>query len=153
LLPLMEMILFSGIPAAGKSRLFMERFVDTHLRINLDMLRTRLRESLLVNACLEAQQPFVADNSNLTPGQRASYIIPARAVRSRVVGYRFRVALEAAIARNAGRIGRAPVPQHALKSALRPWQPPDSAEGFDAQFEVLSEDDRVQLLEIDHAQR
>ncbi len=31
----MEMVLFSGIQAAGKSTFFKERFVDTHLRINL----------------------------------------------------------------------------------------------------------------------
>jgi hypothetical protein len=30
----MEMVLFSGIQAAGKSTFFKERFVDTHLRIN-----------------------------------------------------------------------------------------------------------------------
>ncbi|WP_295447361.1 AAA family ATPase [uncultured Thiodictyon sp.] len=146
------MILFSGIPAAGKSRLFKERFVETHLRINLDMLRTRHRESLLVNACLEAKQPFVVDNTNLTPEQRTRYIIPARAARFRVVGYRFHVALEAAIARNTGRIGRALVPEHALRSALRQWQPPDWDEGFDALFEVWSGSDGFQLAEIDHAQ-
>jgi predicted kinase len=148
----MEMLLFSGIPAAGKSRLFKERFVDTHLRINLDMLRTRHRESLLVKACLEAKQSFVVDNTNLTPEQRARYIIPARAARFRVVGYRVHVALAEAIARNAGRTGRARVPEHALRSALRQWQPPDWAEGFDALFEVWSEDDGFQLMEIDRAQ-
>lgn len=149
---MMEMILFSGIPAAGKSRLFKERFVDTHLRINLDMLRTRHRESLLVNACLEAKQPFVVDNTNLTPKHRARYIAPARAARFRVVGYRFHIALAEAITRNAARTGRAMVPEHALRSALRQWQPPDWAEGFDALIEVWSEDDGFQLLEIDRAQ-
>ena len=148
----MEMLLFSGIPAAGKSRLFKERFVDTHLRINLDMLRTRHRESLLVKACLEAKQSFVVDNTNLTPEQRARYIIPARAARFRVVGYRVHVALAEAIARNAGRIGRARVPEHALRSALRQWQPPDWTEGFDVLFEVWSEDGGFQLMEIDRAQ-
>jgi predicted kinase len=148
----MEMLLFSGIPAAGKSRLFKERFVDTHLRINLDRLRTRHRESLLVDACLAAKQPFVVDNTNLTREQRARYIIPARAARFRVVGYRFHVALAEAMARNAGRTGRAIVPAHALHSAWRQWQPPDWAEGFDALFEVWSENSGFQLVEIDRAQ-
>jgi predicted kinase len=116
------------------------------------MLRTRHRESLLVNACLEAKQPFVVDNTNLTPKHRARYIAPARAARFRVVGYRCHIALAEAIARNAGRTGRAMVPEHVLRSAMRQWQPPDWAEGFDALIEVWSEDDGFQLLEIDHAQ-
>ena len=126
--------------------------MDTHLRINLDLLRTRHRESLLVNACLEAKQPFVVDNTHLIPEQRARYIIPARAARFRVVGYRVHVALAEAIARNAGRTGRARVPEHALRSALRQWQPPDWTEGFDALFEVWSADDGFKLMEIERAQ-
>ena len=50
----MEAILFIGIQASGKSTFFAERFFKTHVRINLDMLRTRHREELLVKACLEA---------------------------------------------------------------------------------------------------
>ena len=39
----MEMILLVGAPGAGKST-FARRFHDSHLRINLDMLRTCHRE-------------------------------------------------------------------------------------------------------------
>ena len=53
----MELVLFMGIQATGKSTFFRERFFDTHLRMNLDMLKTRHRESLLFAACLEAKQP------------------------------------------------------------------------------------------------
>lgn len=51
----MQMILFSGPQATGKSSLFKSSFVDTHLRINLDMLRTRHRQGLLITACLVAK--------------------------------------------------------------------------------------------------
>jgi predicted kinase len=50
-----DAIIFVGIQATGKSTFFKERFFDTHVRINLDMLKTRHREETLFNACLEAK--------------------------------------------------------------------------------------------------
>ena len=46
----MEALIFSGIQASGKSMLFKAHFADTHVRINLDMLRTRHRQRLLISA-------------------------------------------------------------------------------------------------------
>src|ERR1700732_3621890 len=60
----MEAIIFIGIQGAGKSTFYRERFFDTHVRINLDMLRTRKREEQLLAACLDAGQSFVVDNTN-----------------------------------------------------------------------------------------
>ncbi len=62
----MELILFIGIQATGKSSFYLERFFRTHVRINGDMLKTRHREELLVRACLEGKTPFVVDKMNLT---------------------------------------------------------------------------------------
>ena len=58
----MEAILFTGIPASGKSTFYQERFFATHVRLNLDMLKTRKREFLVLQARLAAKQPFVVDN-------------------------------------------------------------------------------------------
>lgn len=70
----MEMILFIGGQAAGKSTFYQQHFRDTHVRINLDMLRTRHREAILLEACLRMKQPFVVDNTNPTPEDRQRYI-------------------------------------------------------------------------------
>ena len=67
----MEAILFIGIPAVGKSTFYQERFFTTHVRINLDMLKTRAREFLLIHACLAGKQPFVVDNTNTLIRERA----------------------------------------------------------------------------------
>ena len=40
----MELIIFIGLQAAGKSTFYKKNFSDIHIRINLDMLRTRHRE-------------------------------------------------------------------------------------------------------------
>jgi len=73
----MEAIIFIGIQSTGKSTFFQQRLFASHVRINLDMLKTRNRERILLAACLEAKQPFVSDNTNLTREARAHYISQA----------------------------------------------------------------------------
>src|SRR5438477_4916777 len=99
----MEAVILVGIPGSGKSTFFRERFFDTHVRINLDMLRNRERERILIAACLQARQPFVVDNTNVQLEERARYIVPSKAAGFRVIGYYFPTELRAAIARNKSR--------------------------------------------------
>ena len=42
----MQLILFTGVQASGKSTFYQQYFYHTHLRINLDMLKTRHREKI-----------------------------------------------------------------------------------------------------------
>lgn len=126
----MEAILFVGIQATGKSSFYLERFVHTHVRINLDMLRTRHREAILLRACLEMQQPFVVDNTNPTIVERAQYLAPAHAAGFRVVGYYFQSPVGAAIARNAARTSRVAIPPQAIARTHKKLQPPTLVEGF-----------------------
>jgi hypothetical protein len=85
-----EIVLFMGLQASGKSTFWRERFSDTHVRINLDMLRTRHRERRLFQTCLEIGQPVVVDNTNAAVADRKPYIALARTHDFRVVGYYFR---------------------------------------------------------------
>jgi len=39
-----EAVIFMGLQGAGKSTFYRERFFATHLRISLDMLKTRHRD-------------------------------------------------------------------------------------------------------------
>lgn len=134
----METVVFTGVQAAGKSTFFKAYFVDTHIRINLDMLRTRHREKILIAACLEAKQPYVVENTNLTKEERARYISSAKRAGFRVIGYAFHIELEDALGRNALRKASRWVPEKAIRGAFRRWQPPTWEEGFDALFEVWS---------------
>ena len=103
----MEAVIFVGIQGTGKSTFYKERFFDTHIRINLDMLRTKNRERLILEACLTAKQKFVVDKMNLTEEKRQKYINKAKEFGFKVVGYYFQTSLEKAIARNNQRIGKA----------------------------------------------
>lgn len=132
----MEAVLFIGIQGAGKSTFFRERFFDTHVRINLDMLRTRNRERILLEACLRARQPFVVDNTNVLVSERAVYIAAAKAAGFRVTGYFFVPDVPASIARNKARAGKKSIPVPGLLGTLKRLEQPRLEEGFDSLFLV-----------------
>jgi predicted kinase len=132
----LEAIIFIGIPASGKSTFYKERFFATHVRINLDMLKTRKRESLILRACLAAKQSFVVDNTNVRKVDRAPYIEIAKAARFRVVGYYFETQLQNAFERNRQRSGKASIPEKGLNAKYGQLEIPDLDEGFDQLFYV-----------------
>lgn len=131
------MILFVGIQAAGKSTFYQRKFFDTHLRLNLDMLRTRHRERTLFQACLQAQQRLVIDNTNPSIAERAAYIGPARDAGFRVVGYFFEPDPRGCAARNKSRARQ--IPPAGLFGTLKRLQRPTPGEGFDALYRVVLE--------------
>jgi predicted kinase len=131
-----ELVIFVGLQASGKSTLYRQRFFTTHVRINLDMLKTRHRERTLLQACVAMQQHCVVDNTNVLRAERAVYITAARPARFRVVGYFFEPDIQACIARNEQRTGREHIPVKGILSAAKRMQPPRYDEGFDALYHV-----------------
>ena len=127
----MELVLCIGIPATGKSTFCREWLYNTHLRINLDMLRTRHRERLLVSACIGAKQRFVVDNNNVTREERAAYIVPAKAAGFAVIGYFFQSRVREALERNRQRSELARVPDKAVLGMSGRLELPAMTEGFD----------------------
>jgi predicted kinase len=142
----MEAILFIGIPASGKSTFYKERFFTTHVRINLDMLKTRKREALILQACLAAKQPFAVDNTNVLKTERAPYIEQARAAGFRVVGYYFQSRLQDALDRNRQRTGKAYIPEKGLIARYSQMQVPNLDEGFEQLFYVLIDPESGEFL-------
>ncbi len=132
----MQAVIFIGIQASGKSSFYKAHFFNTHVRINLDMLKTRNREDILLNACLRMKQPFVVDNTNPQAIDRIKYIQAAREARFDVVGYFFDVDTQTATLRNSNRTGKARVPAHVIPITQRKLQPPIYEEGFDRLYWV-----------------
>lgn len=141
----MECVIFIGIQGSGKSAFFKERFADTHMRLNLDMLRTRPREQRFFELCLEFGQRCVIDNTNPTTADRARYIAPAKARGFSVVGYFFDIPVRDALARNAARQGKQRVPVPGLLSTAKRLERPKRAEGFDELHRVSFGEDGVQV--------
>ncbi|HKX31544.1 MAG TPA: AAA family ATPase [Blastocatellia bacterium] len=132
----MEAVILIGVQGSGKSTFCRERFFETHVRINLDMLKTRRREALLLRACLEAKQRFVVDNTNVTAADRQRYIGPASAAGFTVTGYFFNSRLEDALKRNRQRTGKSRIPERGVIGTYRRLELPQLSEGFDRLFSV-----------------
>jgi predicted kinase len=126
-----EAVILVGLQGAGKSTFYRERFFTTHVRLSLDMLKTRHRERRLLRACVEALQPFVVDNTNPTRAERAVYIEAARQAGFRVVGYYFRSHVEECMRRNEQRPTDQQVPLKGLLGTAGGMELPSPDEGFD----------------------
>src|SRR5438105_14882155 len=127
----MEAVIFIGLQGAGKSTFYKERFFDTHLRVNLDMLKTRHRENCFLTTCVETGQRFVVDNTNSTRAERQVYIRAAKDAGFRVVGYYFRSRVEDCMRRNEGRPDGQRVPLKGLLGTAGRMERPTPEEGFD----------------------
>jgi predicted kinase len=144
----MEIIVFIGIPASGKSTFYRQNFFTTHMRINLDMLRTRKREDIFIEACLKARQPFVIDNTNTTEGERKKYVDIAKQAGIPVIGYYFETTLQDAIKRNQGRTGKGRIPTAAIAAANKRLVAPTYEEGFDMLYIVKVADNGAFLVDM-----
>ena len=148
----MQAVILIGIQASGKSTFYMERFFRTHVRINLDMLRTRRREGVLLAACLEAGQRFVVDNTNVTRRDRARYIAPAHEAHFEVVGYYLVVSPAEALARNATRPDKERVMPVVIYGTHHRLEVPTLDEGFDRLYQVTVAEGRFEIAPWDGAQ-
>jgi predicted kinase len=135
-----ECIIFVGLQAAGKTTFYREHFSSTHVLVSKDLWPTARRRDerqlRAIDEALAASRSVVVDNTNLTINDRRPIIALARSRGARVIGYFFEVSTRAAVARNAGREGRAKVPNVAIFASAKRLQPPALSEGFDELFRV-----------------
>ncbi|MDM8549418.1 hypothetical protein QUF72_05035 [Desulfobacterales bacterium HSG2] len=134
----MEAIIFIGIQATGKSTFYKEKFFRTHVRINLDMLKTRHREKLLLEACLQMRQSFVVDNTNPARADRDRYIKPAKEAGFYVKGYYFKSDISSSLRRNSSRHGDERIPEKGIKATYSRLELPSYDEGFDELYYVTT---------------
>ena len=132
----MEGILFVGIQASGKTSFYQRFFFKTHIRLNLDMLKTRHREKILMQACIQAKQSFVIDNTNPTRVERKKYIDQLKAGGFKVKGYYFSSRIEDSLDRNVMRTGKEQIPEVGVRGTYNKLEIPSFDEGFDELFYV-----------------
>jgi predicted kinase len=142
-----EAVIFVGLQGAGKSTFYKDRFFDTHLRVNLDMLKTRHREQRFLTTCIETGQRFVVDNTNPTRAEREVYIRAAKDSGFRVVGYYFQSRVEECRRRNEQRPSGRQVPLRGLLGTAGRMELPSLEEGFDELHYVRIEEGGTFMVE------
>jgi len=123
-----------GVPGAGKTSLYRQRFEATHARVE---------DKRRIDAVLATGSSVVVDNTNPRRADRAAIIALARSRGARVIGYFFDVTTRAAVARNAVRSGKDKVPNVAIFTVAKRLETPALDEGFDELYRVTIADDRT----------
>ena len=136
----MELVILMGLPASGKSSFYKEKFADTHVRINQDMLKTKQRVDQLFDFCLTQQIKCVIDNTNILAKLRSAYVEKASSVRYNVVGYFFKSTIPGCLERNRARSDANRVPDVAIISKSKELELPKWREGYDELFFVSLKD-------------
>ena len=132
----MQLIIFTGVQASGKSSFYLLNLYHSHLRINLDMLKTRHRENIIFEACLTSKTKMVIDNTNPTREDRARYIGRAKDAGFEVISYYFETDLNSTLERNCHREGKANIPEVGVRATFKKLEVPSLDEGFDEIFKV-----------------
>jgi predicted kinase len=135
-----ELVIFVGLQASGKSTFFRERFAATHDHVSKDFLRNNRnpnrRQAQLIEASLRIGTSVVVDNTNPTVEDRRTLIELGRRLGARIVGHYFDSTVRECIERNRLRAGRARVPDVAIYTTASRLVPPSYSEGFDRLFRV-----------------
>ena len=133
------MILMMGLQGSGKSTFCREILGNTYVYVNLDTLKTRHREKLLIQECMEQGKSFIVDNTNPTKEDRLRYIPIAKAAGYRVIGYFMESKLKVCVERNEQREGAAKIPSMAIAATSNRLQMPSYDEGFDELYFVKND--------------
>ena len=136
----LELVIFIGLQASGKSTFFRERFAATHELVSKDLFpnnrnRNR-RQAQLIEAALGTGSSVVVDNTNPTVEDRQPLIRLGREHGAKIVGYYFEATAREGVERNRLRAGKVKVPDVAIYATAKKLVPPSYSEGFYELFRV-----------------
>jgi len=136
----MELVIFIGLQASGKTTFYQSRYAATHVHVSKDNFRNNKnrdrRQYDLITEALDQGRSVVVDNTNPNLADRAPLIALGRSLGATVIGYYFESRIADCKVRNAGREGIQRVPDVALHVTLSKLERPTRAEGFDQLFHV-----------------
>lgn len=133
------LVILMGIQGSGKSTFYHKHLAADFLHVNLDTLKTRYQERLLIERCIQQSKSFAVDNTNPTKADRQRYIPAAKDAGYRVVGYFMESKLQSCIERNNRRTGSARIPAMAIAATSNKLQMPSYDEGFDEIYFVKND--------------
>ena len=155
----MELVIFTGLQAAGKSTFYRQRFAGTHELVSKDLMQRNKgrRQAQLIEAALSAGRSIVVDNTNPSFEERAELIRLGRAYGAEISGYFFESPVGKSLKRNEQRTGKARIPNIGIFATAKKLVPPSYAEGFDRLYRVRiaegNENTGTENFEVDEVAR
>jgi predicted kinase len=148
-----ECVILVGLPAAGKTTFYQQRFAATHAHISKDLwpksADKSTRQARELDDALAAGRAVVVDNTNPTAVDRAAVIAAARQHGARVICYYFTSTTRESMGRNRGREGKARVPDVAIFTTAKRLAAPVKEEGFDELYQVkIVEEDGFEVQRV-----
>ncbi|KAK4683660.1 bifunctional polynucleotide phosphatase/kinase, partial [Tremellales sp. Uapishka_1] len=134
-----ELVLFVGPPASGKTSFFRRHFADRYEHVNQDTLKTRDRCLSVAEHFLRAGKAVVVDNTNRNRATRAHWIQLAEKMNVSVRLFHFICPIELAKHNSmyrgcygpADEPARTPLPMSAFFTYTAAFEKPTADEGFD----------------------
>jgi len=134
-IPDMDLVIFVGLQASGKSTFFREHFAASHEHVSKDLFRNNKnpnrRQAQLIVDALRTGRSVVVDNTNPTLEDRRVLIGLGGEYGARIVGYFFDAGVRECIRGNEIREGKAWVPDVAIYATAKKLVAPSIEEGFD----------------------
>lgn len=148
----MQLVVFIGLQASGKSTFFRTYFVNTHVLVSKDLMRNNRnrarRQKQLIEEALGSGRSVVVDNTNPTLEDRDLLIQLGKMYDAEISGYFFQSYLKDCLDRNQQREGKSRVPDVAIYATNKRLVQPSYAEGFDRLFHVrMSENFNFEVRE------
>lgn len=150
----MELVIFIGLQASGKSTFYRVYFADTHDYVSKDRLVKQKNASkndkqiARITAALQAQRSIVVDNTNPTLEDRAALIALGRAYGAEIVGYYFDAPAKQCVERNRQREGKARVPDKVIYITASRLTQPTYTEGFDRLYSIeIADNEKFRVRE------
>jgi predicted kinase len=144
-----ELVVFVGLQASGKSTFFRERLAETHQHVSKDLFpnnrNKNRRQEHLLRAALSAGRCVVVDNTNPMLEDRRVLIGLGGEYGARIVGYFFEASVSECIRRNEVREGKARVPNVAIYATAKKLVAPSIEEGFDELLRVRLNDSAFEV--------
>lgn len=136
-----ELVLLVGLPGAGKTTFFGDRFAKTHTHLSKDKLGRKGSKEVklqnLLTIALGNRESVVIDSCNVRKDHRANLISTAGFFGVPVHCYVFKVSsIEECYRRNAQRTGKSLVPEFAIRARRNEYIEPRWDEGFERMFYV-----------------
>ncbi|HWE22912.1 MAG TPA: ATP-binding protein [Myxococcales bacterium] len=137
----MELVIFVGLQGSGKSGFYVSRYAGTHVHVSKDLFPRHSRHKperqlRQIEQALATGQSVVVDNTNPRRADRAPLLELARRYGARTVAVHFLASIGEALGRNRAREGTARVPDVAIFTTAKRFEPPNHEEGFDEVMRV-----------------